>query len=107
MLSSSGDQLWDAMLGSYGMQGARLEKPGEARAYLYFEPLPQVSRAVFAAAPHRGTLFAENRVSRWAAGLVKMPVSMLNRFKEVAQVLVDPNAAAPVALVRPSTASTT
>ncbi|PAO90368.1 alpha/beta hydrolase [Stutzerimonas stutzeri] len=102
MLSSSGDQLWDAMLGSYGMQGARLEK---ARAklgpYLYFEPLPQVSRAVFAAAPHRGTPFAENRVSRWAAGLVKMPVSMLNRFKEVAQVLVDPNAAAPVALVRP------
>lgn len=102
MLSSSGDHMWDAMLGRYEIEGARLEKAREKLGpYLYFEPLPQVSRAVFAAAPHRGTPFAENRVSRWAAGLVKMPVSMLNRFKEVAQVLVDPNSAAPVALARP------
>ncbi|EPM0509126.1 alpha/beta fold hydrolase [Pseudomonas monteilii] len=102
MLSSSGDQMWDAMLSSYEIKGARLKKAKASLGpYLYFEPLPQVSRAIFAAAPHRGTPFAENRVSRWAAGLVKMPVSMLTRFKEVTQLLVDPNSAAPVALVRP------
>jgi triacylglycerol esterase/lipase EstA (alpha/beta hydrolase family) len=102
MLSSSGEQMWDAMLGEYKIKGKRLKKAKASLGpYLYFEPLPQVSRAVFAAAPHRGTPFAENSLARWAAGLVRMPVSMLNRFKEVAQVLVDPNAAAPVALGRP------
>ncbi|ELF6204770.1 TPA: alpha/beta fold hydrolase [Pseudomonas putida] len=102
MLSSSGDQMWDAMLSSYDIKESRLSKAkAKLGPYLYFEPMPQVSRAIFAAAPHRGTPFAENRVSRWAAGLVTMPVSMLTRFKEVTQALVDPNSAAPVALVRP------
>ncbi|WP_437883441.1 esterase/lipase family protein [Pseudomonas sp. LRF_L74] len=102
MVSSSGDRLWEAMLGRYAIQGRRLEKAKASLGpYLHFEPLPQVSRAVFVASPHRGTPFAENRLSRWAAGLVRMPVSVLGRFKELAQVLVDPNSAAPVALDRP------
>lgn len=102
MLSSSGDHLWDAVLERYKIKGTRLEM---ARAslgpYLYFDPLPQVSRAIFVAAPHRGTPFAENRVSRWAAGLVKLPVSMLGRLRNVAQILVDPISATPGDLVRP------
>ena len=102
MVSSSGERLWDAMLSDFDIKGARVQKvKASLGPYLYFEPLPQVSRAVFAAAPHRGTPFAENRISRWAAGLVRMPVSMLTRFKEVTQALVDPNSAAPVALRRP------
>ncbi|MNZ66497.1 hypothetical protein D3C78_847220 [compost metagenome] len=83
------------------MRGERLKKARASLApYLHFEPLPQVSRAIFAAAPHRGTPFAENRLSRWAAGLVKLPVSVLGRFNELAQVLIDPNSAAPIALDR-------
>nr|WP_187272875.1 alpha/beta fold hydrolase [Pseudomonas mendocina] len=101
LVSSSQDQLWSSLTAQYDMSGKRQER---ARAklgpYLDFEPLPQVSRAVFAAAPHRGTPFAENRLSRWAAGLVKLPVSVLGRFSELAQVLVDPNSAAPVTLTR-------
>ncbi|MFN9529669.1 MAG: esterase/lipase family protein [Pseudomonadaceae bacterium] len=101
LVSSSGEHLWSSLTRQYDMRGRRQEK---ARAslgpYLHFEPLPQVGRAIFAAAPHRGTPFAENRLSRWAAGLVKLPVSVLGRFGELAQVLVDPNSAAPVALDR-------
>ncbi|TLX64487.1 alpha/beta hydrolase [Stutzerimonas nosocomialis] len=101
LVSSTEDRLWSSVMAQYPMSGRRLEK---ARAslgpYLHFEPLPQVSRAVFVAAPHRGTPFAENRLSRWASGLVKLPVSVLGRFREFAQVLVDPNSAAPVVLDR-------
>ena len=63
--------------------------------------MPQVSRAVFIAAPHRGTPFAENRFSRWAAGVVKLPVSMLGRISEIAQLLVDPSSANAAPLTRP------
>ncbi|WP_272888770.1 esterase/lipase family protein [Stutzerimonas stutzeri] len=101
LVSSTQERLWSSVTAQYQMSGKRLEK---ARAslgpYLHFEPLPQVSRAVFVAAPHRGTPFAENRLSRWASGLVKLPVSVLGRLNELAQVLVDPNSAAPVALTR-------
>lgn len=101
LVSSTQERLWSSVTAQYQMSGKRLEK---ARAnlgpYLHFEPLPQVSRTVFVAAPHRGTPFAENRLSRWAAGLVKLPVSVLGRLNELAQVLVDPNSAAPVALTR-------
>jgi triacylglycerol esterase/lipase EstA (alpha/beta hydrolase family) len=100
-VSSTGDQLSSSLLGHYGIRGELLKKARASLApYLHFEPLPQVSRAIFAAAPHRGTPFAENRLSRWAAGLVKLPVSVLGRFNELAQVLIDPNSAAPIALDR-------
>ena len=101
LVSSSGDQLSSALLGQYEMSGKRLKKARAKLApYLYFEPLPQVSRAIFAAAPHRGTPFAENALSRWAAGLVKLPVSVLGRVNEIAQLLIDPSSAAPIALDR-------
>lgn len=101
LVSSSGERLWTSLTAQYAMKGRRLEKARTALGpYLHFEPLPQVSRAIFVAAPHRGTPFAENRLARWAAGLVKLPVSVLSRFSEIAQLLVDPNAASPVALDR-------
>ncbi len=101
LVSSSQEQLWSSLVAPYKMSQKRQEKARATLApYLHFEALPQVSRAVFAAAPHRGTPFAENRLSRWAAGLIKLPVSVLGRFNEIAQVLVDPNSAAPVSLNR-------
>jgi hypothetical protein len=56
LVSSSEDKLWEALLDSYPMQGAqqtRIEK--RLAPYLRFEPLPQVSDAIFIASPHRGT----------------------------------------------------
>ncbi|WP_312965250.1 esterase/lipase family protein [Stutzerimonas kunmingensis] len=102
MLSSSGDRLWDALLERYPLQGRRLERvQKEVGPYVRFEPLPDVSRAIFVAAPHRGTPFAENRISRWAAGLVKLPASVLGRITDVAQLLIVPGSANAEVLTRP------
>lgn len=101
MVSSAGDHMWQSMQARMQVSDKRKKRAREVLSpYLEFEPLPQVGRAIFVAAPHRGTPFAENRLSRWASGLVKMPVSVLGRFKEITQVLIDPNSAAPVTLTR-------
>jgi pimeloyl-ACP methyl ester carboxylesterase len=102
MVSSSGESLWQHFSKDFSIDGERLRKVrGKLGPFLHFEPLPQVSRAVFLAAPHRGTPFAENRLSRWAAGLVRLPVSVLERIADVGQLLVMPGEAPPAALTRP------
>ena len=57
---------------------------------LRFEPFPQVSSAIFIAAPHRGTTFAGGRLGRWMAGFIRFPVTVL---EELAHTLA-PNATA-------------
>lgn len=91
--SSSGDGVWEALLERYPKRASKIRKErNKIEPYLYFDPLPQVSRSIFVAAPHRGTPFAENRVARWASSVVKLPFSVMNRIKEVGQILVSPTA---------------
>jgi pimeloyl-ACP methyl ester carboxylesterase len=89
MVSSSQDTLWDALLDGYPMAGAQ-QRRMEARLspYLRFEPLPQVSDAIFIAAPHRGTPFANNRISRWVANLITLPVAMLGQLNDISRELI-------------------
>ena len=102
LISDSGDRFWKPIVKMYGLQGERKEQARKKlRNYAWFKPMLEVSRAVFIAAPHRGTPFAENRFSRWAAGVVKLPVSMLGRITEIAQLLVDPSSANAAPLTRP------
>lgn len=89
MVSSSEDKLWDALLASYPMQGAQQRRMEEKLApYLRFEPLPQVSDAIFIASPHRGTDFANNRISRWVANLITLPVAMLGQLSDISRELI-------------------
>ena len=89
LVSSSGDKLWDALIASYPMQGAQQQRIEQQLApYLRFEPLPQVSDAIFIASPHRGTPFANNRVSRWVANLITLPVAMLGQLNDVSRELM-------------------
>ena len=102
LVSDSGDNFWDPMVKLYKLKGERKEKARKKiKNYVCFKPMPQASRAVFNASPHRGTPFAENRFSRWAAGVIKLPVSMLGRITEIAQLLVDPSSASGAPLTRP------
>ena len=102
LVSDSGDRFWKPIVKMYGLEGERKEAARKKlRNYAWFEPMPEASRAIFIAAPHRGTPFAENRFSRWAAGVVKLPVSMLGRMTEIAQLLVDPSSANAAAITRP------
>ena len=57
---------------------------------LHFEPVPNVSSAIFIAAPHRGTSIAGGRLGRWMAGFIRFPITML---EELAHTLA-PNVAA-------------
>jgi triacylglycerol esterase/lipase EstA (alpha/beta hydrolase family) len=89
LVSSSGDKLWDALLTSYPMQGAQQQRIEQRLApYLRFEPLPQVSDAIFIASPHRGTPFANNRVARWVANLITLPVAMLGQLNDISRELM-------------------
>ncbi|WP_418120383.1 esterase/lipase family protein [Variovorax sp. 350MFTsu5.1] len=89
MVSSSEDKLWEALLASHPMQGAQQRRMEEKLApYLRFEPLPQVSDAIFIASPHRGTDFANNRISRWVANLITLPVAMLGQLGDISRELI-------------------
>ncbi len=102
LVSDSGDQFWKPIVKMYGLEGERKDAARKKlRNYAWFKTMPEVSRAVFIAAPHRGTPFAENRFSRWAAGIVKLPVSMLGQVSEIAQLLVDPSSANAASITRP------
>lgn len=102
MVSSSEDRLWSAFLEKYPLEESRLARLREKLGpYMFFQPLPQVSRAIFIAAPHKGTPFAERTVARWVAGIVTVPLSVLGRLKDAAQLIVDPGSAEPASLTRP------
>lgn len=89
--SSSGDGVWNALLEQYPKRAKKIQKErAKIEPYLYFEPLTGVTRAIFVAAPHQGTPFAENKVARWASNIIKLPVSVMSRLKEIGQILVSP-----------------
>lgn len=79
LVSSSENALWD--------QYVETHKPDEERQkavreklhdFFFFEPLPNVTRAVFLAAPHRGTPYTNKTLPKLLLSLVKLPVSVLS-----------------------------
>jgi len=86
LVSNSGDELWTAFKDTYVPQGTDVDREDERlNRLLRFEPMPQVERTIFIAAPHRGTPFASNRLSRWAANLVRLPLALLTEIEDVMQ----------------------
>ncbi|MBB3342523.1 alpha/beta fold hydrolase [Luteimonas sp. RC10] len=88
LVSSSGDALWNTFVQTREIEPARLARiRPRLEPMLRFEPLPQVGRAVFIAAPHRGTEVAGTRLGRWVSGLVRLPLTLLEGFGDVIQAL--------------------
>ncbi|WP_230413301.1 esterase/lipase family protein [Paraburkholderia antibiotica] len=86
LVSTSDDELWTAFKANYVPEGADIDRHEERlNRLLTFTPMPQVERAIFIAAPHRGTPFASNRLSRWAANLIRLPLALLNEIEDVLQ----------------------
>ena len=84
MVSSSGDSLWDRLVAEKVHDKKRLERIRQKVAnMLRFNPLPQVDRVVFIAAPHRGTNLAGSGLGRWIGRMVRMPLATLERFADV------------------------
>ncbi len=84
MVSSADDELWSAFQRDYQLDDAQVERARDRLDPLFhFKPVPQFERAIFIAAPHRGTPFARNRLGRWVSNLIKLPVTLLSGIDDV------------------------
>lgn len=85
LVSSSGDVLLDALEKKYPAAGAKLSaKSSKFSSIIKFEPLRGVSDAIFLAAPHRGTPYADASWAKYLASFVKLPLSIVNTVGEMA-----------------------
>jgi triacylglycerol esterase/lipase EstA (alpha/beta hydrolase family) len=74
----SGSRFWDNVSEvPFEELEMKPESRGLLRKSLFFEPLPFVKRLIFIATPHRGSFLAARRLGRLAAGLVTLPVEVL------------------------------
>lgn len=86
LVSSSDDVLWVTIQNQYLPEGVDLVREDERlNRLLRFTPMPQIERAIFVATPHRGTPFASNRLSRWVANLVRLPLALLKEIDDMLQ----------------------
>lgn len=105
LVSDSGEVLWDDLLANYHLKGERLKRvQAKLGPLLHFDAEPNVERAIFIAAPHRGTDIAGNRVGRLIGRLVRLPITLLGKFEDVFQTLqqAEAQSAQPKKLVIPN-----
>lgn len=94
LVSDSGEQILHVISRQRNLDAQRQKRFFQRfQDDLTFNALPGVSRAVFIAAPHRGTSIADYRLARWLAGLITLPVAVLERFAQAAELLSDPDSA--------------
>lgn len=88
LVSSSDDKLWRVVPVRPGPSVADQQKLRQRLApYLQFEPMPQATRAVFLAAPHRGTPVAQWKLARWIGDLIRLPVTLLQESQAIADAM--------------------
>lgn len=79
LVSSSGDELWNVVPRRADLSQAEAERlHDQLRPYFQFSPMPEVTRAVFLAAPHRGTPSAHNGPARIVRGFIRLPGLILS-----------------------------
>ena len=90
LVSSSGDGLWQWGQEQLRLDDEKLHRTRERlEPMLRFEPLAGVSRAIFIAAPHRGTDVANGRIARGIAKFVRVPQAIIKEFEEYRRTLGD------------------
>jgi pimeloyl-ACP methyl ester carboxylesterase len=76
-VSPGGDHLWGAVFTEPLRTANRDDQTRQSLEQLfYFEPLPFLRRVVFIAVPHRGSGFADMRLTEMLEGLVSMPADL-------------------------------
>lgn len=94
LVSSSGDTLWQALNENHPMAPEQQAEAHEKlKDYVYFQPLPEISRAIFIAAPHRGTPFADKTIARFIASLVKLPINIVQKITDTTKTIFGGKAA--------------
>ena len=84
MVQDSGCVLWDAAI---TVPRDEFKGPPELKSsldhVLVYQPLPFVRRVVFVATPHRGSPIANSLFGRTISDLVRRPVALASRLKEI------------------------
>lgn len=86
LLVDSGDRLWASLLGHPPTDADR-QRLALLAPYLNLTPMPEVSRAVFLAAPHRGAPKASSWLGRTGSRLVHLPASLVGKMGDAADAL--------------------
>ncbi|MCC4595951.1 alpha/beta fold hydrolase [Xanthomonas campestris pv. phormiicola] len=82
--SSDGDRLWQRLFGNSTLSAQALQTlQGKLSPMLHFEPMPEVSEAIFLASPHRGTPHATGMLGSLVGRLIGLPARVLDQFKDI------------------------
>ena len=95
LVADTGDRLWTALL-KHPPQEVDRQRLAALAPYLDLAPMPEVSRAVFLASPHRGAPLASRWLGRLGAKLIRLPASLMSRVGQIVEALMtdQPDAAA-------------
>jgi pimeloyl-ACP methyl ester carboxylesterase len=88
LVADSDARLWTALIGRPPEEADR-QRLALFSPYLDLEPMPEVSRAVFLASPHRGAPKASGWLGRLGARLVRLPASLLQELAQIADSLTE------------------
>lgn len=84
MVSSAKDSPLSRLIEESELDGRRKQRlQARLGPLIDFAPMPEVSRAIFLAAPHRGTAIARKRLSVLLADLIRLPLSVLKGLGDV------------------------
>lgn len=86
LVAEGGDEMWKALLG-HAPSAEERGRLARLSPYLDLEPMPEVTRIVLLASPHRGAPLAGSWLGRFGARLVKPAVSVEQRAIEAAEAL--------------------
>lgn len=93
LVSSSGESFWTTFVETSELDAESLAQvEASVGALMRFEPLPQVERAIFLAAPHRGTEVAGLPIVHKLTQLIRLPVRLLQNFEGVLNLIAHPDA---------------
>lgn len=88
LVVDSGDALWESFFDE-PVAPAERARYSTLEPYLTLRPLPQVERAIFIAAPHRGSPVASGWLGRAGAHLVRLPATAVKTVATIADEIAD------------------
>jgi pimeloyl-ACP methyl ester carboxylesterase len=90
LVVDSGSRLWDGF-STKPLDQLRVSQETRTllRQALFVKPVPEVSRVIFIATPHRGSFLVGSWIANFVARLVTLPIGLIKALEEVAQGNID------------------